>query len=209
MIKVKICGITNKEDALMVSNAGADALGFIFTKKSPRYITEESAKKIISCLDPFLVRVGVFLDEEKEKVLSIAQSLKLDVLQFHGKESPSYCNFFKKKFKVIKVFFPQDKPFEKKTSRYNVDAFLFDIKHEEKVEGKNQLPKKDLREISLLIKKQKKVIISGGLSEKNISYVKTLKPYAVDVASGVEKLVGKKDERFVEMFIRKVKNEKA
>jgi len=208
MIKVKICGITNKEDALAASSAGADAIGLIFTKKSPRYITERTAKKIIPYLGPFLIKVGVFLDQEKERVLTIAQSLKLDVLQFHGKESPSYCNFFKNEFKVIKVFFPQDKPFEKKTSYYNVDAFSFDIKHEEKIEGKNQLPKKDLKEIASLIKKGKKVIISGGLSTKNISYIKTLNPYAVDIASGVERLVGKKDERLLETFIRKVKNEK-
>jgi len=81
MIKVKICGITNLEDAQMASKSGADAIGFIFSKKSPRYIKKDVAKKIISELDPFLIKVGVFLDQTKEEVLDIAQSLKLDILQ--------------------------------------------------------------------------------------------------------------------------------
>ena len=101
MIKVKICGITNQDDAQAASRLGADALGFIFAKKSPRYIKPLTAKKIIRSLDPFIVTVGVFVDESKENVLSIASELNLDCLQFHGNESPSYCNFFKKKFKVI------------------------------------------------------------------------------------------------------------
>lgn len=106
MVKVKICGITNLEDALFASFAGADAIGFIFSKKSPRYISEKRAGEIIQQLDPFLIKVGVFLDQEKQEVLDLASFLNLDVLQFHGKENPGYCHYFKPRFKVIKVFFP-------------------------------------------------------------------------------------------------------
>ncbi len=105
MLKIKICGITNLEDALLCSSLGADALGFIFSQKSPRYISEREAKRIILGLDPYVLRVGVFVDEEKERVLETAQSLNLDALQFHGQENPAYCRFFKERFRVIKTFF--------------------------------------------------------------------------------------------------------
>lgn len=205
MIKVKICGITNLEDALLAEAAGADALGFIFTKKSPRYINEKDARGIISELGPFTLKVGVFVDEEKERVLEIATSLGLNLLQFHGQESPTYCQAFSKHFKVIKTFFPQDRPFKDAVLRYNVDAFLFDIRLEEKMQAKKTLPLDILRELSVLIKDSKRVIISGGLNPNNLKGIKRLKPYAVDVASGVEKFIGKKDEKLVSLFIREVK----
>ena len=207
MIKVKTCGLTNLEDAFICSKEGADALGFIFSKKSPRYISEQAAKKIIAKLDPFIIKVGVFLDEDKQKVFDIATNLGLDVLQFHGKETPAYCSFFKHKFKVIKVFFPQDRPFKGTISRYRIDGFLFDIKFEEKLQGKKVLPKDVLKELAALIKEGYPVIISGGLNSNNLGPVKRLKPYAVDVASGIEKFIGKKDKTQVSRFIKKVKNE--
>ena len=205
MIKVKICGITNLEDALLASSFGADALGFIFSKKSPLYISEQAAKNIIDKLDPFVVKTGVFVDDEKEKVLDVATQLNLDVLQFHGKESPGYCHFFKHKFSVIKVFFLEDRPYKEKTSRYGVDLFMFDIKYEEKEKGKSIVSAEILKEITGLIKAGKRVIISGGLNIKNISKVIKISPYAVDVASGIEKLVGKKDDQTMKIFIGKAK----
>ena len=205
MIKLKICGITNVEDALLCSKKGADALGFIFSKKSPRYINKQEAGKIIAKLDPFVVKVGVFLDQEKDKVLDIALRLKLDVLQFHGKESPAYCNFFKKNFRIIKVFFPEDHPIAKKISLYNIDAYMFDIKYEQKIKGIKELSDVFLKNISEIIRSGKRVIISGGLNVNNIGKVKKIKPYAFDIASGVEQLVGKKDANLVDLFIKKVK----
>lgn len=205
MIKLKICGITNLEDAFLCSKKGADALGFILSKKSPRYINKQEAGKIIAKLDPFVVKVGVFLDQEKDKVLDIALRLKLDVLQFHGKESPAYCNFFKKNFKIIKVFFPEDNPIEKKISLYNIDAYMFDIKYEQKIKGIKELSDAFLKNISEIIRSGKRVIISGGLNVNNIGKVKKIKPYAFDIASGVEQLVGKKDANLVDLFIKKVK----
>jgi len=206
MVKVKICGITNLEDALACSKEGADALGFIFSKKSPRYITEKEAAKIISGLDPYITKVGVFMDEEKEKVLEIANMLSLDALQFHGKENPSYCLSFTPRFRVIKVFFPEDVPFSVKLQRYKINAAMFDVKYEQKTPGKNTLDKGMLKEISKLIKSGNRVVISGGLSVKNISQVVKLNPYAVDVSSGLERFVGKKDLELVKEFIKKVKN---
>ncbi len=207
-MKVKICGITNSRDASLVSSAGADAVGFIFSKKSPRCISKKKAQEIIQDLDPFMIKVGVFLDQDKQEVLDIASSLGLDVLQFHGREAPVYCHSFKPRFKVIKVFFPEDSPYERKISRYKIDAFMFDIKYEEKTKGVKVLSAKDLKELANLIKKGKRVIVSGGLNIKNINNVKKLKPYALDVASGVESMVGKKDSQLVTKFITKVKDVK-
>lgn len=205
MIKVKVCGITNLEDALLVSNLGADALGFIFSKKSPRCLSEQAAKKIITKLDPFLPKAGVFLDQDQQEVLDIASNLGLDILQFHGAETPAYCNAFSKEFKVIKVFFPQSSPYKSRLSRYQVDAFMLDLKYEQKVKGINTLSQGSLKEAVELIKKGKRMIISGGLNAKNVTKVKKLKPYALDVCSGVEKLVGKKDESLLREFINRVK----
>jgi len=206
MIKVKICGITNLDDALACSNCGADALGFIFSKKSPRYITEKEAAKIISGLGPYITKVGVFMDEEKEKVLEVANMLSLDALQFHGNENPSYCLSFTPKFGVIKVFFPEDSPVGEKMLRYKIDAAMLDIKYEQKAQGKNTLDKNMLKEASKLIRAGSRIIVSGGLTVKNILQVVKLNPYAVDVSSGLEKFVGKKDMELVKEFIKKVKN---
>jgi phosphoribosylanthranilate isomerase len=203
-MRVKICGITNLEDACLCSEEGADALGFIFSKKSPRYIREKEAKKIVNSLGPFIVKGGVFVDESKNKVFEIASSLGLNVLQFHGKESPSYCNFFRHKFKVIKVFFPKDAPFRKKIAHYKVDAYMFDVEYEDKLRRK-KLSSAMIKEISALIKEGVRVIISGGLNPDNILQIKKLSPYGVDVASGVEKFVGKKDRDLVRLFIKRAK----
>jgi phosphoribosylanthranilate isomerase len=106
---------------------------------------------------------------------------------------------------VIKVFFLEDRPYKEKTSRYGVDLFMFDIKYEEKEKGKSIVSAEILKEITGLIKAGKRVIISGGLNIKNISKVIKISPYAVDVASGIEKLVGKKDEQTMKIFIGKAK----
>jgi phosphoribosylanthranilate isomerase len=203
MPKVKICGITNLEDALLCSKAGADALGFIFWKKSPRYITPSLVKKIIDNLDPFISSVGVFVDEDKKKVFDIAKYINLDVLQFHGKESVAYCNSFKSYFKVVKTFFPQQVK-DSYICRFNVSGYLFDIGWDDKQKGLKSLPQSVLRKIASL--RDKRVIVSGGLNPVNVSScIKKIKPYAVDVASGVEVFPGKKDKKAVKLFIQKAK----
>lgn len=207
MLRVKICGITNLEDALLAEQLGADALGFIFTKKSPRYIKPALAKKIITKLGPFVSRVGVFMNQKKEEVLDIAKDTGVDTLQFHGQETASYCNFFKfkHKFKVIKVCFPGDSA--KGILRYqNLDALMFDIPFGEKQKQKKTLSKDFMKFIKTRIKKNKKVILSGGLDLTNIKSAIKIHPYGVDLASGIEELVGKKDKKAMKNFIERVKN---
>ncbi|MFO8052942.1 MAG: phosphoribosylanthranilate isomerase [Candidatus Omnitrophota bacterium] len=205
MVRVKICGITNLEDALLAERLGADALGFIFTKKSPRYIRPASAKKIIANLGPFVSKVGVFMNQKNEEVSDIASSVGLDALQFHGKETLGYCNQFMPQFKVVKVCFPKD-TVETILRYQSLDALMFDIPHKEKQKQKKTLPKDFMKIVKAQIKEDKKVILSGGLDSTNIKTAIKLHPYGVDVASGIEELVGKKDKKAMKDFIERVKN---
>ncbi len=204
MVKVKICGITNLEDALLAESLGADVLGFIFTKKSPRYIDPKKVKKIISSLGPFVFKAGVFMDQKKEEVKETASYLGLDLLQFHGKESFAYCSFFRKQFKVVKVFFPKDST--KFILQYRkLDALMFDIPYAQKKENKI-LPEKSLKLIKGKIKNGQRVIVSGGINSINLKNIIKINPYGLDFCRGTEKLVGKKDKNLMEELIREVKN---
>jgi phosphoribosylanthranilate isomerase len=205
MVKVKICGITNREDACLASALGADVLGFIFTKKSPRCLKRQSAEKIIKDLGPFVLKAGIFADDKEETVLEIARKLKLDILQFHGKESPAYCGAFTGEFRVVKTVFFSHSSLSGVCQKYPVDAFLADIPYEEKQKGRVTLSEGNLKELSGLIKEGFKVIVSGGLSHRNVSKAVRINPYAIDVASGIEKMIGKKDEEKMRLFIKKAK----
>ena len=105
-VRIKICGITNKEDALAAAHLGADAVGFVFAT-SPRKVSAENAREIVKTLPPFVKTVGVFVDEDPEKVLSIAAMCGLDILQFHGSESVDYCSCFNSR--VIKAVLMQSR----------------------------------------------------------------------------------------------------
>ena len=205
MVKVKICGITNIEDGLYASSCGADALGFIFSPKSPRFLTLKQAKKIIPLLDVFVAKVGVFVDEKKDIVLKYVQELGLDVLQFHGEETPAYCRFFKRRYRVIKAVFPHEKGWEEKIKDYDVHAYLFDVKWEAKTAGNKRFSIKEVKKYLHLLQ-GKRVIASGGLDAENVQEViRQLDPYAVDVSSGVEKMAGLKDKKKVNDFIKRAK----
>jgi len=195
----------NVEDALAAENLGADALGFIFTLKSPRYIKPAEAKKIIDKLGPFTAKCGVFMDQDRDEVLETASLLDLDVLQFHGEESAAYCKSFPVRFNIVKVLFPKDAPFANTISRCRADAYLFDIKQEEKRDAKKVLSSEVKKEIAALVKNNERVIISSGLTVENAADAVKLNPYAVDVASGIEQFIGKKDHAKMEQFIKIVK----
>ena len=125
MVRVKICGITNLEDAIASVIAGCDALGFVFYKKSPRYITPEKAKKIIRLIPQDIRKVGVFVNAPGRNIKEIAKKCKLDLLQFHGDESPEFCNKFKP-YKIIKAFRIKDKIDLENILSYKTFAYLFD-----------------------------------------------------------------------------------
>ena len=206
MIKVKICGITNIEDALASCEYGADALGFIFYKKSPRFIEPERVKKIIRELSPFVTTVGVFVDDDADRISEIADAAKLDIIQLHGSEPPEFCNVFKRK--IIKAFKIQGqgargKGQENEIRRYTVSAYLLDTYKEGVEGGTGEIFD---WEIAKEAKRFGRIILAGGLTPENVAEaVETVMPYGVDVSSGVEERPGKKDLQKVKNFIERAK----
>ena len=194
--RVKICSITNMEDACMAVEYGADALGFIFTK-SPRQIPPEKAKHIIQQLTPFVTTVGVFMDDPLKFVEEIALFTGIDVVQLHGSESPDYCQKIRKRI-IKRMNIQRDDTKEtliEKMQSYSVSAFLLDPGGGS---GKT-FDWKIAKGIDFPL------IIAGGLNPENVGQVmKILRPYGVDVSSGVEKTLGKKDSEKVKRFIEEV-----
>ncbi|MFA5287603.1 MAG: phosphoribosylanthranilate isomerase [Candidatus Omnitrophota bacterium] len=203
MVKVKICGITNLEDALAAFISGADAIGFVFYKKSPRYIDPLKARNISRILPKKIKKVGVFVNEKESKIKSISKMCALDMLQFHGSESPEFCSKFKG-YKIIKAFRVKDKLELSELKKYKIFAYLFDTfsKYSDGGTGKkfnwNFLPEKGRIEHP--------VFLSGGLNTRNIkSALKQVNPGWVDISSAVEERPGKKGHRKMRSFIRLVK----
>jgi len=197
MVRIKVCGITNVEDALKAVYYGAWALGFIFTKKSQRYVSPSRARKIVEALPPFVTPVGVFVDQSEKAVRDICTFARIRTVQFHGDEKAVYCKRFSD-FKVIKVFrignyFPIEQ-----IKKFNVDAYLFDTY----LEGENGGTGKTFNWALLTEHKiDKPFILSGGLNASNIQRaLSAVKPYASDVSSGVEKSPGIKDPRLIRAF---------
>ena len=207
MTKVKICGITNLEDALLSAKFGADALGFNFYKKSPRYIAPEKAREIIEQLPEEILKVGVFVNESLDKIAEIAETAKLDALQLHGEETPEFARELKQKtnleiikaFRVSPDFAPED------VLKYETDAILLDAYSPKEHGGTGETfdweIAKKVQEIF------PKMYLAGGLSSDNIvNALQQLNPYAVDTCSCLEKEKGKKDRINLINFVTKINN---
>lgn len=206
MVKVKICGITNLEDAEAAIEAGCNALGFVFYKKSPRYIEPKEARDIVRNLPKKVIKIGVFVNAKEEEIRKIAKLCQLYMLQFHGDESPGFCKKFSD-YKIIKAFRVKDKIDLKNILRYKTFAYLFDTYVKSKAGGTGK--KFDWRLIRHIIKEIKRpVFLSGGLKEKNVrEAIKIISPDWVDVSSSVELKPGKKDIRKLKRFIKIAKNQ--
>lgn len=199
-MKVKICGITNKEDATNAISLGADAIGFIFYPDSPRAVTPKQVQEIIIDLPPFITTVGVFVNEEVSKMQEIAETCRLDILQLHGTESPNTCiETGKRVIKAIHISDPEDlKPII--AYQGTVSAILLDTKVENAFGGTGQsfdwgvaIAAKEF-DIPL--------ILSGGINTENVKKAATLvSPYAIDLCTGVESTPGKKDYNKLQEFI--------
>ena len=197
--RIKICGITNLNDAQVAVNAGASALGFIFHKKSPRYISPSKVRPIVEALPPFVTPVGVFVDTNEHAVRDICRLARISTVQFHGEESPGYCKRFKH-FKIIKAFRVSEVFDFKTVLQYKVDAYLFDTFADDAAGGTGKAFNWDLLKNYTF---DKPVILSGGLNPENVRQaIEALHPYAVDVSSGVEKSPGIKDYRLINTFCR-------
>ena len=198
-VRIKICGITNKEDALAAAHLGADALGFVFAT-SPRKVSAESAREIIKTLPPFVKTVGVFVDEDPERVSSIAALCGLDILQLHGNESVDYCSSFDRQ--VIKALRMQSRDELKNLSKYVdvVDGLLLDTYVPNKVGGTGITFDWQL---AVEARKYGRIILAGGLNPENVAAaISMVKPYAVDASSGLERSPRVKDHEKMAQFIR-------
>jgi len=205
MTKIKICGITNLNDALTAVNLGADALGFVFYPQSPRFISPDKAKKIRQKIPPFTLCIGVFVNARKGEVLQIARECHLDALQFHGNESPEYCSSFSA-YKVIKSFALKTRSDLKSITHYNIHAILIDAYDPAHYGGTG---KKADWELARQAKKFGPLILAGGLTETNVQEaIKVVSPYGVDVSSSMEKRPGVKDTVKLRRFVEMVKKEK-
>ncbi len=207
-IRVKMCGTTNLEDALAAVDAGVDALGFIFYKKSPRNIDPELARIIIEQLPPFVDTVGVFVDRDQEEVEEIIRFCGLGYAQLHGQESPKYCERlarFAAPCQVIKALRVGGDLQADDITPYNehVKGFLLDTYQKGVKGGTGQ--RFDWSLIQEL-KLQRDVILAGGLDPENVQEALTaVRPYAVDVNSGVETSPRQKDHNLISRFIRQVR----
>jgi phosphoribosylanthranilate isomerase len=190
-VKVKICGITNLEDASNAVELGADALGFIFAP-SPRQIAPQKASEIIRAIPPLVKTVGVFVNEAPATIREVMQHCGLDLIQLHGDESPAFCDEFMPY--AIKALRIKDESSLQLSQAYHgtIRALLLDTYSKDMVGGTGKTFDWDL---AVRIKNQGiPIILSGGLTPSNIAQaINTVRPYAVDVNSGIESYPGKKD----------------
>lgn len=200
-IRAKICGITRVEDALAAAAHGADAIGLVFYDKSPRNVGVEKAREIVAALPPFITAVGLFVDADAARVREIQQRVGLDLLQFHGDESPAYCQA---------IDFPYIKALRVRPGlnllQYAADfstarALLLDAYQEGVAGGTGKTFDWDLIPSSLPMP----IILAGGLDAANVTEaMRRVRPYAVDVSGGVEREKGIKDADKIAAFMRGV-----
>jgi phosphoribosylanthranilate isomerase len=195
-MRVKICGITNLEDALSAINAGADALGFVFYPESPRYITVENAKKIIAQLPPFVEKVALFVNEAPENVRSISQETQCTLAQIHFDANDDF--FSAVHFPTLRVVRAQKR---EDILLYSDEYRLIDAYCESFGGSGKRLNIEWFEGIDC-----SKIILAGGLNPDNIESVKPYGFYGVDVSSGVEASKGKKNPLLVEIFIKRAKS---
>jgi len=203
MVRIKICGITNIEDALLAAELGADAIGLNFYSESPRCISPFSAAEIIGQLPPFVSPIGVFVNWEAAAVIALAGALRLAAVQLHGEESPKLAAVIAKKVSVIKAFRMGQESALPAFSKYKqASAFLLDAAAAGKFGGTGQ--QTDWSRAAAAAKSHR-IILAGGLTPENIAEaIRVVRPYAVDVASGVESRLGKKDPAKLRAFLTEV-----
>jgi phosphoribosylanthranilate isomerase len=200
-MEIKICGITNMEDAVMAFAYGADALGFIFYEKSPRYVTPEAARRIVKTLPDNISKVGVFVNHDIHAVREIYKFCALDMIQLHGDESPDYCREFPQSV-LIKAISPSREEDLDIVHDYAARAVMIDTRESGLYGGTG---KKSNWDLAVKLKEMRPLVLSGGLNASNIlEAIRTVSPHAVDVNSGVELSPGKKDPKKVQSMIEMV-----
>lgn len=205
-MKIKICGITNREDAAVAVAAGADALGFVMYRKSPRWVEPAVARSIVAGLPPFVLAVGVFVNEEAESVRALVDECGFALSQLHGDESTLYCqNLSRPTLKAIRL---KDRATFLALAAFqgcaNVRGVLIDAFSDQAYGGTGQTVDWTLAEEAA---RSTPIILAGGLSPANVAgAIQMVRPYGVDVSSGVEKSPGKKDHHKLKAFIEAVRS---
>jgi len=198
-LKIKICGITNADDAMAAIEAGADALGFMFYEQSPRNVSIASVAKIARELPPFVSLVGVFVDPTEEVIAQAQGECGLDALQFHGQESTAFCERFAH-HRIIKSFRIQNAESLRGLPAYRTAAWLLDSHVPGQLGGTGTRFNWDLA--SEARKLGRPIILAGGLTARNVAEaIRKVQPYAVDVSTGVESAPGRKDPDKLREFI--------
>ena len=204
--RVKICGITRAEDARVAVDSGADAIGLVFYAPSPRCVSMEQARAIIDAIPPFVCVVGLFVDPAEAHVRSVLHGCRLGLLQFHGDEAPQFCSRFELPYvKAARVRAGIDLV-QYLTPYHAAQGWLLDAYHDRLYGGTGDAFDWNLIPRNLA----RPVILSGGLTPQNVgAAMRQIKPWAVDVSSGVEASKGIKDAAKIAAFIAGVKNENA
>jgi phosphoribosylanthranilate isomerase len=201
--RIKICGITNYEDAKLVVEAGADAIGLVFYEKSPRYVAINSAAQIIKNLPPFINCVGLFVDADESYVRKVLERVAIDTLQFHGQEPEQACAIYNRPYiKAIRM--NEDVNLSEQCDKYSsasallLDTYVKDVPGGTGLSFDWNIIPEDLT---------KPIVLAGGLDESNVkSAILQVQPYAVDVSGGVEIEKGIKDPDKIKNFIREAMN---
>ncbi len=202
--RIKICGITRPEDARQVVEAGADALGMVFHAPSPRAVTPELAAEIVAGLPPFVSVVGLFVNADSRLIESVLSRVSLDYLQFHGDELPADCDRYQIPYIKVARIRPGFDLVQYAVRYRHARALLVDAY----VAGQPGGTGRVFDWAQLPDKLPLPLVLSGGLTPENVGLaIRTVKPWAVDVSSGVESAPGLKDARKVLQFIRGVRNE--
>jgi len=194
--RIKVCGITRRKDALLASELGADAIGFVFYDKSPRYVSPEKAAGILRALPPFVTAVGLFVNPEQDEIATVLRHCSLDVLQFHGDETPDFCQV--QRHRVIKAIPVTGSEDLQLAHRYDCPV-LFDARAPEGVYGGTGVR----FDWSLMdgFRHEWPLILAGGLDTQNVAEALAVRQwFALDVSSGIETLPGIKDEEKMRAF---------
>lgn len=202
--RIKICGITRVEDGLAAVEAGADAIGLVFFEKSPRNVTPEQAAEIVSHLGPFVSVTALFVNESPDIVQAVMREVPIDLLQFHGDETPDYCTGFGRRY--IKAIRMSDNVSLERAMQEcrHASGILLDSFDANAYGGTGQ--RFDWQRIPVELRER--IVLAGGLNPENVGEaVSSIRPYAVDVSSGVESAPGIKDQRKIQRFVASVREQ--
>ena len=198
-MRVKVCGVTRPEDALVAEELGVDAIGLVFAA-SPRRVEAAAAREVVGALGPFVVRVGVFRDQPMEEVLRLASELRLDLVQLHGAEDAAYAAAVREHVMVVRAVASEAAPSPDRLAGYPADAYLLDAREPGSGHSFDW-------GAAAAWRGHPRLVVAGGLTPRNVAAaIRALSPYGVDVSTGVESAPGVKDRRLMTEFVRAAKS---